>query len=157
METIYSKIGTCRTAQEATAVLKLLRGAFNGNLAVGRAEALVAASACGAGAQHSRALIAVLADLISHGWQFKVDGKEIQACDPTTPSAESRREYVRQIQLGQREQQLRKASVRDFIRSMEKKRLGPGGWTSIFSLMRDGIELAAELRTNCLLYTSRCV
>ncbi|QNI32091.1 DUF4338 domain-containing protein [Alloacidobacterium dinghuense] len=31
---------------------------------------------------------------------------------------------------------------------MERKRLGPHGWTSVFSLMRDGKELAAAIRAN---------
>lgn len=147
MDVIYLRIGLCRTAQEAAAVRKLLRGANNKKLAIGRVEALNSTTACGAGAQRARALIAVLADLISHGWKFKVKGTEIFGCDPTAPGVDSRREYVKQIQLGQREEQLRKVSVRDFVRSMEKKRLGPNGWTSIFTVMRDGVELASKLRT----------
>ena len=45
-----------------------------------------------------------------------------------------------------RNEQLREPAVRVFVKSMEARRLGPTGWCSIFSLMRDGRELADNLR-----------
>ena len=38
--------------------------------------------------------------------------------------------------LLERDAQLREPATREFIKSMEQRRLGPKGWVSIFSLMR---------------------
>lgn len=112
-----------------------------------RTAALAAASACGKDAQRARALVSVLSDLVEHGWRLRMDGSQIVVTDVTVADESSRREYVRGIQLAQREIQMRKPSVREFVRGMEKKRLGPNGWTSVFSLMRDGKELADTIRS----------
>ncbi len=42
--------------------------------------------------------------------------------------------------------QLSQRATSSFIKDMERQRLGPGGWHSIFSLMRDGRDLADKLR-----------
>lgn len=52
---------------------------------------------------------------------------------------------VRRAHLIERDAQLGQASVRAFVSEMERRRLWRGEWHSVFSLMRDGSELAAEL------------
>jgi hypothetical protein len=145
MDTIFFKLGACQTAKEAAVIGSLVAAAATSGVDAARQEALVSASRCGANAQHVRGLACVLADLISHGWRLEVIGKDILAYNKIEPAQDAGRDYVRQIQLGQREQQLRKPAVREFVRSMERKRLGPTGWISVFSLMRDGKELASAL------------
>jgi hypothetical protein len=145
MDTTFFKLGECRTAKEAAVIDSLVTTAAVNGVDAARQEALVSAARCGANAQHVRALAGVMADLISHGWRLEVIGNDILAYNKSEPAPDSGRDYVRQIQLGQREQQLRKPAVREFVRSMERKRLGPTGWISVFSLMRDGKELASAL------------
>ena len=52
---------------------------------------------------------------------------------------------VRRSLLLARDEQLSEPAVRAFVRGMETRQLGPKGWHSIFSLMRDGSELADKL------------
>src|SRR5205823_11148403 len=47
----------------------------------------------------------------------------------------------------ERNRQLQSEAVREFVESMERRRLHRGRWVSIFALMRDGSELAAQLRS----------
>ena len=148
MDRIFSTLGLCQTDKEAATISALITNASDHGVHAAREEALRAASKFGSHAQRVRALCCVIADLISHGWQFKVQGNEILATEENGSARIGGRDFVREIQLGQREQQLRKASVRDFVKSMERKRLGPNGWTSVFSLMRDGDELAKALCRN---------
>jgi hypothetical protein len=114
-------------------------------IAEARKQSLESASKHGVAAQRIRALVSVVADLVSHGWRIELVGEDILAKLGNGNPEITSREYVRRIQLGQREHQLLKPSVREFIKSMERKRLGPNGWTSIFSLTRDGTELASAL------------
>ena len=53
---------------------------------------------------------------------------------------------IRNQHLEERNAQLREESVVEFISSMERRRLTSEGWHSIFSVMRDGEELARALR-----------
>jgi hypothetical protein len=142
------RIGSSTSEDEASAVRALIATAARRGIDAARKAALLSVSRHGAETQRIRALISVVADLISHGWDITLNGREMLATVPSEEFRGSGREYVRRIQLGQREHQLNKPSVRDFIRSMEKKRLGPHGWVSIFSLIRDGNELAGVLRTH---------
>src|SRR6266542_1438688 len=146
MNSEFFKLATCQTDDETIALGTLLDSAARENIRTARSRAFDVA-AKGRFEQRSRALVSVVADLISHGWKLKLAGRDLLANDLCVPANSNRRESVRQVQMGQRDQQLRKASVREFVRSMEKKRLGPQGWTSVFSLMRDGQELADALRT----------
>src|SRR5262249_52781865 len=54
--------------------------------------------------------------------------------------------HIRRGHLLERDLQLKEPSVREFIARMEQRRLSPTGWHSIFSLMRDGRDLAEKLR-----------
>jgi hypothetical protein len=90
----------------------------------------------------------VLADLIEQGWEVRVRGDSIrvraQAQIDADPMAEKAR--VRQQELLKRDEQLRQPAVREFVRYMERRRVHGGRFVSIFSLMRDGRELASALR-----------
>jgi hypothetical protein len=140
------QIGMCKSKAEAIAVEAFLSAMEKRGVAEARRESLESATRHGAAAQRTRALMSVVADLVSHGWRIELSGQTIFAELGGSNKQGSGRDYVRRIQLAQREHQLLKPSVREFIRSMERKRLGPNGWTSIFSLIRDGAELAEALR-----------
>jgi hypothetical protein len=145
MKSHFHKFGSCRDAEEAS-ILQLVIGR-EGTVSSAVNEALRLTHQRVVNAQRTRALVRVVADLISHGWQFKIVGRDILATNEGANEGEDRKEYVRRVQLAQREQQLYRPSVRDFIFSMERRRLGPQGWVSIFSLIRDGAGLANRLRS----------
>ncbi|WP_417849373.1 Druantia anti-phage system protein DruA [Thalassoglobus sp.] len=91
--------------------------------------------------------VSVIADLRLQGWSFVVEKKSVGLIRPTTHiDPELERHRVRQMHSVNRNAQLIKESVRDFVRGLERKRIGPAGWVSIFSLMRDGRELGEKLR-----------
>jgi hypothetical protein len=89
----------------------------------------------------------VLADLVAQRWRFRVRGAAIevqpQAQIDRDPLAEKAR--VRQQELIKRDEQLRQPPVREFVQYMERRRVHGGRFVSIFSLMRDGRELANRL------------
>ena len=89
----------------------------------------------------------VIADLAAQGWTVRErsDRVEVKPPDPISdPLAEKAR--IRQQELVKRNAQLRRPSVQRFVKSMERQRLHDGRYVSIYSLMRDGRELAAGLR-----------
>ncbi len=55
------------------------------------------------------------------------------------------KEIVRKGHLIERDEQLREPSVAEFVRGMERRRLTSQGWHSIYSVMRDGRQLAQAL------------
>lgn len=88
-----------------------------------------------------------LSDLLKQSWDIKVaDGvvhvrlAQGQAADPLTEKAR-----LRSQELLKRNEQLANPSVQSFIKDMERKRLFKGKFVSIFSLMRDGFDLAIDL------------
>ena len=89
----------------------------------------------------------VIVDVAAQGWGISVARSGIELSSPRidgiTPDELKRR--VREGHMLERDAQLREPSVREFIKSMEQRRLGPGGWGSIFSLMRDGRKLTEQL------------
>lgn len=92
----------------------------------------------------------VVVDMVAQGWTLSVTDGRIDLIAPTlggvSPNEVKRR--VRDGHLLERDAQLREPSVREFVTTMERRRLGPNGWVSIFSLMRDGRELARELEVS---------
>jgi Druantia protein DruA len=98
--------------------------------------------------QALRVAIGIVFDLKVQGWTLEVSRKAIYGQPPRTeggsPAEEKQR--LRQTHLHERNNQLRKHSVREFIRRMEQQHLGPHGWVSIFSVMRDGHEFEQRLR-----------
>lgn len=105
-------------------------------------------AACRRGDRH--ALLAaglVIADLATQGWMLRVRSGQVEVRPPepvTDPLAEKAR--IRQQELVKRNAQLRQPSVQRFLESMERQRLHNGRHVSIYSLMRDGRELADGLR-----------
>lgn len=113
-----------------------------------RDELLERAGAWGRDLQTLRSCAFVLADLRLQGWRLRASEKGICIAYPehVNGAADVSKEFVRQAHLNQREAQLLQPAVREFIHSMERRRLGPNGWTSIFSLMRQGKEFADKLQ-----------
>lgn len=90
----------------------------------------------------------ILVDILAQGWDLALSKSRVKLISPGIRGV-SRDELKRRIRQGhllERNAQLRQPSVREFIKSMEQRRLGPKGWVSIFSLMRDGRELTHVLR-----------
>jgi hypothetical protein len=89
----------------------------------------------------------VTLDLVAQTWKLKVTDAEVRIHTPlqedSSPALE--KERVRNAHLVERDAKLAKRAIADFIRSMECQRLTVKGWHSIFSLMRDGRELAERL------------
>ena len=89
----------------------------------------------------------VVVDVVAQGWKLKPGRKTIQIQTPAnegqTPDEIKCR--VRAGHLLERDAQLREPAVAEFIKCMEQRRLGPSGWVSIFSLMRDGRDLGKKL------------
>ena len=89
----------------------------------------------------------VLCDLRGHRWTFSVDQHSVLAYPPgsLSGSALERKEQLRASHLVDRDAQLATPATHAFIYAMEARRLHNGEWHSIYSLMRDGPELAASL------------
>jgi len=94
------------------------------------------------------AAIHVLADLVKQGWRVRVSRKAVKIARPQVKHDEgdSLRQRVRSQLHAERDEQLRQPPVREFVRSMETRRFFLDQFVSIFSLMRDGQELAERLR-----------
>ncbi len=91
----------------------------------------------------------VLADLAMQGWQLRVRRRRVEVRPPAQIIGDRLGEKgrIRRQELVRRNSQLRTAPVRKFIRSMESVRVFNGRLTSVFSLLRDGRELAESLRS----------
>jgi hypothetical protein len=90
----------------------------------------------------------VVMDLVAQGWTLTVDASAIQLTQDNSPTtSDDAKAAVRRRHLVERDAQLREQSVTAFIKSMEQRRLTKNGWHSIYSLMRDGRPLAAQLTT----------
>ena len=90
----------------------------------------------------------VLLDLYRQGWAVGLgEGSSLQVCPPEQfDVADHEKRRVREQELLQRNEQLRRPTVERFIRRMETPREYQGRLISIFDLMRDGDEFAASLR-----------
>ena len=90
----------------------------------------------------------VVVDIVAQGWTLKAYGQKITLEEPKVHGAAPLeiKQRIRTGHLFERDAQLRERAVVDFVKNMERRRLGPNGWVSIFSLMRDGRELAGKLK-----------
>lgn len=90
----------------------------------------------------------VIADLASQGWELRLKTNRVQTkpAGPVSGDRAAEKLRVRRQELLKRDAQLRQPSVQRFLRSMESPQVHNGGFVSIFSLMRDGRELAKGLR-----------
>lgn len=89
----------------------------------------------------------VLFDLVEQGWKPKVVGSKVSLKRPVYhENALLAKEQIRRTLTLEREEQLAQPAVREFVETMQVRRLGPKGWVSVYSLMRDGEELAVDLK-----------
>jgi hypothetical protein len=91
----------------------------------------------------------VLLDLVAQDWTLDLAGPKLRLSleTPVDESALSSKARVRRGHLLDRDSQLQQTAVSDFLNKMERRRLHPkNGWVSIYSLMRDGEDLAGALR-----------
>lgn len=93
----------------------------------------------------------LLLDLLLQDWNLMINRKrisiELENLDENDRNLNEEKAKIRRRHLLARDLQLKQPTVIDFVRSMEKRRLTPKGWHSIFSLMRDGSELRRQLET----------
>lgn len=88
----------------------------------------------------------VFCDFRAQGWRFRTTSRRILAAAPSNGGGVAEEKArVRVAHLVERNAQLRQPSVQRFVVEMERRRLHRGAWHSIFSLMRDGRELASKL------------
>jgi Domain of unknown function (DUF4338) len=90
----------------------------------------------------------VVADLAAQGWKLRVRAHRVDVRPPAVVTGDrgAEKARIRRQELVKRNAQLRRPSVQRFLESMERSRLHDGKFVSIFSLMRDGRKLSAELR-----------
>jgi Domain of unknown function (DUF4338) len=89
----------------------------------------------------------VILDLTAQGWVLRVRANQIQIKPPAPLAGDHRAEKsrIRGQELLKRNAQLNEGAVQAFLQSAERRRVFNGKFVSIFSLMRDGRELAAAL------------
>ena len=94
-----------------------------------------------------KAASSILIDLARQGWGLVVKESVIEISPPTsTLDAMEEKTRVQAQERIKRDEQLATPSVSRFLRKMESTRLRNGAFVSIFSLMRDGEDLARCLR-----------
>lgn len=129
-------------------VLRLTSPAAEPALDQLRADMLRQADECGSERLVVRVLISVLGDLRAKGWRFRIEDGAPYVAPPEEGSGTiaEQKDRVRSSLLQERDAQLMTPAVRSFVAGMEQRRLCSHGWTSVFSVMRDGRDLAARLR-----------
>jgi hypothetical protein len=86
-------------------------------------------------------------DLVAQDWRIDAEGGRVRIVAPSEEDAHrADKDRIRRGHLLGRDAQLREPSVAEFVRGMERRRLTSKGWHSIFSLMRDGADLAEQLK-----------
>ncbi|HUC79466.1 MAG TPA: Druantia anti-phage system protein DruA [Flavisolibacter sp.] len=87
----------------------------------------------------------LLLDLLAQDWQLVVQRDkvrvELETLEEGDRDLDQEKNKTRRRHLLARDLQLKIPSVAEFIKSMERRRLTTKGWHSIFSVMRDGIQL----------------
>lgn len=113
-----------------------------------RKRAIADGAACEAQSRQPLfASIWLLTDLAKQGWVLRVNDThvEISRLPSTTNDVADERGRIRERLHAAREEQLRESPVQTFIRDLETRRLHRTQFVSIFSLMRDGTQLAGRL------------
>jgi hypothetical protein len=99
------------------------------------------------GSLHLLSAVNVLIDLLNQGWELEINGDAVSLRRPRHYlDMEEGRDKIREQHHAARDEQLSTLSVRSFIQSMEVKRLHGKDFVSVFSLMRDGRDLAECLK-----------
>lgn len=134
---VYVQLARTLEEKHTEEAIERVRRAFVAELAAFRCKDRQALLAAGL----------VMTDLATQGWRIRVcsDCIEVKPPSPVNePLAEKAR--IRRQELVKRNAQLRQPSVQRFLESMERQRLHSGIYVSIYSLMRDGRNLAEGLR-----------
>lgn len=93
-----------------------------------------------------QAAACVLRDLARQGWLIRVEKNTVAVQPPIAETnSQAEKDRVRKQELIKRDEQLLQPSVRRFVAEMEAPKEFGGAFVSIFSLMRDGEELAQRL------------
>ena len=89
----------------------------------------------------------VALDLAEQGWRFRIDCDGVTCAAPSVADecSTAAKTRIRQGHAFERSAHFRESSVQEFVAAMEQRRLTQAGWHSIYSLMRDGRELADRL------------
>jgi Domain of unknown function (DUF4338) len=145
---LSSKASQNAFVEHARALAKVCQGERTDE-AIEKARSAFVADVTACRRNDRQALLAaglVMTDLATQGWTVRARKRvEVRPPDPVTdPLAEKAR--IRRQELVKRNAQLRQPSVQRFLESMERQRLHEGCYVSIYSLMRDGRELADGLR-----------
>ena len=96
-----------------------------------------------------RASLCILTDLARQRWSIRVtDSGVVEVKQPVNDSIDVTAEKlrIRAQELVKRDEQLCEPATRKFVTDMEKRSVHKGNFVSIFSLIRDGRELADSLR-----------
>lgn len=92
----------------------------------------------------------LILDLLLQDWDLVIKNNkvkiELETLDEKDKNIDIEKAKTRRRHLLARNAQLKVATVVEFLRSMEKRKLTIKGWHSIFSVMRDGEQLQAQLR-----------
>lgn len=92
----------------------------------------------------------LMIDLLLQDWEIEIKQEQIRLTMviPTGEdfNVDEEKAKTRRRHLLARDSQLKIPSVAFFIQNMERKRLTPTGWHSIFSVMRDGPALSERLK-----------
>jgi hypothetical protein len=91
----------------------------------------------------------LLADLCLQGWKCRIRDRrvEVQPAAQELLDHAAEKQRIRRQELLKRDAQLAQPAAREFIRALERPRMFKGEQVSIFSVMRDGRELAESLRS----------
>lgn len=96
---------------------------------------------------HLRICVSLLCDLRAQQWCLRMRGDEIEAMPPNRDRLDPA-EQKRQIRAGhlvERNAQLADKGTQRFVEDLERRRPHGSSWSSIYSLMRDGRDLAVHL------------
>lgn len=96
-----------------------------------------------------RAALCVLSDLARQGWFIRVTGEgtvEVERPDDHHDDPARAKDRIRDQELVKRDEQLREVTTRKFVIGMESATVYRGQPVSVFSLFRDGRDLARSLR-----------
>lgn len=112
-----------------------------------RLQALEKALDFGAEAQLHRLIASALCDLRLQGWDMRVHRSQPQLRRPQdSADRDEQKGLVRAALQVERDRQVRSKPTQRFLKSMETRRLRGSNWISVYSIMRDGADLAAQLR-----------
>ena len=101
-----------------------------------------------------------MSDLARQRWSIRVNkGGDIEVKRPEGDQLDPRckKARIQAQELVKRDEQLREPAARRFIVGMEKKSVHNESLVSIYSIIRDGRELAESLRAARLLNDDECV